>query len=332
MPNADFATGDIATDIAPIATGETLWRVPHGDGSLRLFLRHFPAHANNEARRAVLYLNGARLPSAVTVSLRLGGRSWRDDLAARGWDVWALDYLGYGHSDRFPEMEAPPFANPPLCRAEAASEQVATAIAFILSYSNLPRLSLLAHSWGANIGAMAAIRHPSLVERIVMFGPITHRSPGITGPRPMPDVPAWNIMTAEEWIKVLRADVPEGAHQPILAPHLDAWTEAFLGCDPKAMDRSPPGVQMPWGAMTDVAELWNGGQLFDPSEVTIPAMIVRGEWDSYCADTDAAWLMRSLRNAPIKQDVKIGSGTHFMFYEESRFELYRQTASFLEGR
>src|SRR6202000_2154276 len=98
-------------DIASIATGETLWRVPYGDGSLRLFLRHFPACANQQGRRAVLYLNGARLPSAVTVSLRLSGRSWRDDLADRGWDVWALDYLGYGHSDRFPEMDAPSFAS-----------------------------------------------------------------------------------------------------------------------------------------------------------------------------------------------------------------------------
>jgi pimeloyl-ACP methyl ester carboxylesterase len=323
MPHAE-----LASDIAPIASGEILWRVPHG--SLRLFLRHFPARANGPARRAVLYLNGARLPSAVTVSLRLGGRSWRDDLSDRGWDVWALDYLGYGHSDRFPEMDAAPFANPPLCRAQPASEQVATAIAFILSQSQLSRLSLLAHSWGTNVGAIAAIRHPEQVERMVMFGPITHRDPGAAGPKPMPEVPAWNIMTAEEWIRLLQADVPRGADQPILPPHLDAWTQAFLGCDPKARDRTPQGVQMPWGAMTDVVELWNGGTLYDPSKLMAPTMIVRGEWDGYCSDTDAAWLMRNLRNAPIKQDVKIGHGTHFMFYEESRFELYRQAAAFLE--
>lgn len=326
MPHAE-----IATDITPNATGETLWRVPHGDGSLRLVLRHLPATRNHSARRAVLYLNGARLPSAVTVSLRLSGRSWRDHLADQGWDVWALDYLGYGHSDRFPEMEAPPFANPPLCRALPGSEQVATAIAFILSQSDLPRLSLIAHSWGANIGAMAAIRNPERIDRMAMFGPITHRDPGPAGPKPMPNVPAWNIMTAEEWVKLLQADVPEGAQQAILPHHLDTWTEAFLNCDPEAKDRSPQGVQMPWGAMTDVSELWNGGMLYDPADLTVPTMIVRGEWDSYCTDTDATWLTRNLRHAPIKQDVKIGYGTHFMFYEESRFELFHHVAAFLEG-
>src|SRR5262245_3834158 len=38
-----------------------------------------------------------------------------------------------------------------------------------------------------------------------------------------------------------------------------------------------------------------------------------------------------LRNAPLKRDVVISRGTHVMHLEESRFQLYRETQTFLEG-
>jgi len=32
------------------------------------------------------------------------------------------------------------------------------------------------------------------------------------------------------------------------------------------------------------------GKLFDPADIKVPIMIVRGEWDSYSTDADAKWL------------------------------------------
>jgi pimeloyl-ACP methyl ester carboxylesterase len=57
--------------------------------------------------------------------------------------------LGFGASDRYPEMNASADANPPLCRAQDASEQLETAVRFILAQHGLPRLSLITHSWGS---------------------------------------------------------------------------------------------------------------------------------------------------------------------------------------
>src|SRR5471030_1360697 len=84
---------------------EKTFRVPYeGAGGLKLYLRHLPATTKGSARKAVLYAHGARLASAVTIAHRFDGFSWRDDLAADGWDVWALDYAGYGGADRYAAM------------------------------------------------------------------------------------------------------------------------------------------------------------------------------------------------------------------------------------
>jgi pimeloyl-ACP methyl ester carboxylesterase len=327
-----MAAVELVKDIAPLAEGEELYRLPFGDCGPRLFLRRLPATGPSPrgVKRAALYLHGARLASSMTIAHRFDGWSWRDDLAAKGWDLWAMDYLGYGHSDWYPEMDEAPDANGPLGRARPASEQVETAVRYILEHSGLPKMSLISHSWGTNIAALVTIRSQNLIDRVAMFGPVTHRE-STSSKEPAPPVPAWQTITVEEWWKTFNADVPEG-HAPVFLPRLfDIWGQEYLKCDPHSRDRSPPSVKTPWGALTDVSELWGGGYLYDPADIKVPVLIVRGEWDSYATDIDANWLMNNLTNTPQKRDVKIGRGSHFMLFEESRFDLYQEVASFLDG-
>src|SRR4051812_47417970 len=46
---------------------------------------------------------------------------------------------------------------------------------------------------------------------------------------------------------------------------------------------------------------------------------------------DAHRLYQAMRTAPLKRDVVISRGTHVMHLEESRFQLYREAQTFLEG-
>jgi len=318
--------GVAATTLDP---NEKTFRVPfEGAGGLCFYLRYFPATATGPQRKAVLYAHGARLASAVTIAHRFDGLSWRDDLASDGWDVWGLDYVGYGGSDRYNAMVEPPEANPPLCRAEEASQQIERAAEFILKHSNLASVSIIAHSWGTNAAALMTIRRPELVDRLVMFGPVTHR-PG-PGAQP-PFVPAWQYITVEDWWKTFMADVPSG-EKPVFDPaHFKVWGQAYLACDAESGQRLPNSVKTPWGALTDVSKLWSGGKLFEPAEIKVPTLIVRGEWDSYATDADAKWLFDSLKQAYVKRDVKIARATHFMHFEANRFDLYEETRGFLAG-
>src|SRR6266480_770894 len=131
---------------AQLDSREQHFRVPGPRQGLSLFLRFLPA-ADTEfrPRRAVLYVHGATFPSALSVAHRFDGVSWRDALSEAGFDVWALDFYGFGFSDRYPEMEEPPERHPPLCNAQDASEQIEAAARFILEYEGVSRLSLISH-------------------------------------------------------------------------------------------------------------------------------------------------------------------------------------------
>jgi pimeloyl-ACP methyl ester carboxylesterase len=131
---------------------------------LSLFLRFLPAlDTGFEPRRAVLYVHGATFPSALSIAHRFDGKSWRDALGEAGFDVWALDFYGFGHSDRYPEMDQPAAENLPLCVAEDAAQQLTAAVQFILDHQGLEQLSLISHSWGSMPACLFAAAHPALL-------------------------------------------------------------------------------------------------------------------------------------------------------------------------
>jgi pimeloyl-ACP methyl ester carboxylesterase len=149
---------------------------PHPE--LKLFLRHLPAlHPAGADRRPVLYVHGATFPSAVSIAHRFDGFSWRDALNKAGFDVWALDFYGFGYSDRYEEMEEPAEEHAPLCNAQDAGEQVEAATRFILEHLGVPRLPLVSHSWGSVPVGRLAGKHPAMVDRWVLFGPVARRPP-----------------------------------------------------------------------------------------------------------------------------------------------------------
>ena len=155
---------------------------------MRLFLRYLPPAQRNGGVKPILYIHGATFPSALSIAHRFDGYSWRDALCEAGFDVWAFDFHGYGYSDRYPAMKEPAQGNPPLCRTEDASEQVEAVVRFILDWHSVPSLSMISHSWGSMPAARFAGRHPTMVERLVLFGAIARRVPRRyekppTGPR-----------------------------------------------------------------------------------------------------------------------------------------------------
>jgi pimeloyl-ACP methyl ester carboxylesterase len=127
---------------------EEHFRVEGPREGLSLFLRFLPAASGLKPPRAVLYVHGATFPSALSIAYRFDGRSWRDALCEAGFDVWGLDFYGFGHSDRYAEMDQPALDNPPLCQAADAAKQLEAGVRFILAHQAIAKLSLIAHSFG----------------------------------------------------------------------------------------------------------------------------------------------------------------------------------------
>jgi branched-chain amino acid transport system substrate-binding protein len=312
------------------SVAEETFLVPFGTSGLRLFLRHLPtAQHSTGAKKVVLFVHGASFPSALAAAFPFGGHSWMEDLSEGGFEAWALDFMGYGGSDRYPQMSDSVKSGAPLLRAEEASEQIEVATRFICDKEQVEKISIIAHSWGTLPSGLFATRQPNLLDRLVMFGPVTQRHEQPDKDSAIEAAPAWNV-TIEAQRKRFYGYVPAGENPVLAASDMARWGPAYLASDPNSAKRSPPSVRVPYGPLADVDFAWSGNFPYDPAKIRVPVLIIRGEWDKVTRNEDAHWLYDSLRNAPIKRDVVISRGTHVMHLEASRFQLYREVQTFLE--
>ncbi len=295
---------------------------------LELFARYLPARTRHSGTGVVLYVHGGTFPSALSIAHRFDGRSWRDELADSGFDVWGLDFYGFGESDRYPEMSEPSEGHPPLGRAEIASRQVEAAVRFICRQHAVSRVSIVAHSWGTIAVGRFAGRCPGLVDRLVFFGPITWR-PKTAEPQRFP---AWRPVSLKDQWDRFTAEVPKGEPAVLSRRHFDEWGELYLDSDPESRTRTPASVRTPAGPWQDIACASQGELAYDPGLIRAPVAIIRGEWDSLATDEGSRWLFNALKASPARRDVKIARATHLMHLEENRYALYRETEGFLSGR
>ena len=89
---------------------EVNFRIPGPRPTLKLFLRCLPALNPFGCRAPGLFftLHGATLPirelDSPSPRWRFMARCFE---RMQGFDVWALDFHGFGYSDRYEEMESP---------------------------------------------------------------------------------------------------------------------------------------------------------------------------------------------------------------------------------
>jgi pimeloyl-ACP methyl ester carboxylesterase len=304
------------------------FQVSGAAGEASLFVwRQCPVGVSPGTAPAVVYVCGATFASEQAVGFRFDGRSWADELAAAGFEVWAFDFAGYGRSDRYPEMDGPPAAGAPLGRAPVATLQLERVVSFVRDRRGGGRVNLLAHSWGTMPAAMLAIDSSELVERLVFFAPIVRQagSTRVDGA----SLGAWYPLSVEAQRQRFVQGVPTG-HAPVLHERdFERWASGYLGSEPQPIVAGAPAVRTPAGPVVDILAAWGGELPYDPARIPAPLCVIRGEWDSLCTDADARWLWEALAGSPLKREIKLGKGTHLLHLQEGRRALYRETLAFL---
>ena len=289
--------------------------IPSHQPALVARLRH-TAPAQPARALPVLFIHGSSFPSALSFDFRMDGQSWMDWVAARGYDTYALDFPGYGLSDRYPEQPALPG------RAREVAGDVAQAVDAILRRTGQRQVLLVGHSWGGSVAARYAQEHGHKVARLVLFAAITERQ---GEDAPAPPAAAYEAMTPQQRIAAMDSLRP--AHEaPLL--HRDVfekWGPQWLLSDRAAVDGK---VRFPAGPSADLADLKQGRAYYDPARLTMPVLLVRGEWDGWPDDADYRTLQGQIRGA---QYAVIPRGTHVMHLEQSRFQLYEAVHAFLGG-
>jgi pimeloyl-ACP methyl ester carboxylesterase len=303
-------------------------------GGIELFLRNKRPEglASFTPGRTLLFVHGATYPAHTAFDLPLGGLSWMDYIAGRGFDVWCMDLRGYGRSTRPPEMAQPPEANPPLVRGEQAVADIGSAAAFIRDRRGLPRIVHMGWSWGTGLMGRFAADNPGLVERLVLFAPQwlrTEPSPVSSAAGPLG---AYRTVTQAQARERWLTGVPEGKREGLIPPGwFEHWAGVTWATDPEGQRRNPPVLRAPNGVVQDSREYWLAGRPFyDPAKITAPTLLVVSEWDRDTPPALAVALFPLLANSPGKRLVMLAEGTHTIVMERNRGALFQAVQGFLE--
>src|SRR5437867_1031367 len=331
-----FAAIAIATSAAAqtpeLVTEEMMVKSP--DAGVEIFVRNKrpAAMATFRPERTVLFVHGATYPAHTSFDLKLDGRSWMDYVALRGYDVYLLDVRGYGKSTRPKEMAEDAKNHPPIVRGETAVKDIGTVVNFILARRSIPRLNLLGFSWGTSLMATYTTQNAGKVERLVLYAPSwIQQTPSLVQAGPGP-LGAYRTVRRDQALARWLTGVPEDKKATLIpGGWFDAWADATFASDPQGAKMNPPVLRAPNGVMQDGAEFNGAGKpYYDPAQITVPTLLVLGEWDRDTPPYMAQTLFPLLVNAPGKRFVMLTEGTHTIMMEKNRLELFRAVQGFLD--
>jgi len=306
--------------------------VPSGDPGIAIYVRN--KHPAGTTRftpdRTLVFVHGATYPASTSFDLELGGTSFMDDLAEHGFDVYAIDLPGYGKSSRPAQMAQAPDANPPIETTADAVRHYGAVVDYVLKRRGLQKLDAMGWSWGTTIAAGFAAEQPAKVERLVLYASVwlvQGEAVALGGAK----LGAYRSVTADQarqrWLTGVAVDKRDAL---IPAGWFDAWQKATWATDPDAAAKTPPALRAPNGVVQDLRTYWQSGKpTYDPAKITVPTLIVQGEWDHDTPPYMSETLFPLLVNAPWKRYVQIGQGTHTIMMERNRRQLFYVVESFL---
>jgi pimeloyl-ACP methyl ester carboxylesterase len=275
----------------------------------------------------VLILHGSTFPSGNAAAWKIDGRSWMDQLAEQGYDVYALDFLGYGTSDRYPQMSSDDSSGAALGDVPSMVQQVERAEAAIEARTHAKTLSLIAHSAGTCAAARYAELHPDKVTRLVLFGAPT---PSNADEAAEASSSRFFQVSANDQLESFEPRVKSSGR--LDTRMFPVWAAAYLASDPQSNTRHPASVRVPAGMRAAIEELDRTRKLpYDPERITSPTLVIQGEWDAVTPPSSGLGLFERI-GAPFKRLVILSQGGHRLHLERSRLQLYQEVQSFLDAR
>lgn len=273
----------------------------------------------------ILFLHGATFPANLSIGFKIDGVSWADDLNAACYNVWALNFAGYGGSAAYTPETRLAGADPIPGRTTEVQAQITRAADFISSKTGHGQIAIIAHSWGTIPAGAFAASNPERVKALVLFGPIAARA----GDLSIYNLTPTRVVTIEDQHTKFVQDTPAD-HAPVLDEAAFAiWAQRYLATDPKSETRAPASVEVPSGPIADVRLAWSGQYPYDPAMLHTPTLILRGAWDRFVTDADAAWFRTAFTSVDDFTDIKLPKGGHLMHLESGRGDVWQATRDFL---
>jgi pimeloyl-ACP methyl ester carboxylesterase len=283
------------------------------------------------SERTIVMVHGATFSSGSLYDVPFNGMSFIDYLAGAGYDVYALDVRGYGHSTRPPEMKQPGDRNPPLVDTDTGVADLGTVIDHVLERRGLKNVCVFGMSWGGTVAGAYTSRNNVKVRKLVLL------APQWLSDRPIPidtggPLDAYRLVPVRESKARWLGTAPEHGRAGLVPEGwFEQWADFTLAEDPWSRDRTPDRLRASNGPIQDIRDYWSAGRkYYEPSEIRVPVLLLHGEWDIDVPIDLAQAFFLELRNAPYRQWVEIGEATHLVLLEKNRLHAFKAIRDFYD--
>jgi pimeloyl-ACP methyl ester carboxylesterase len=263
------------TTTTPIQ-GQEHW-TSKGDAKLFLWEKRAPGGAKNGT---ILFVHGSSMASQPTFDLHVPGRpdsSAMDYFVAHGFDTWCMDMEGYGRSTKDRGLDA--------TISEGADDLKAGTDYIFKTRNHTGPLLVYGISSGALRAALFAQRHPNRVRRLALDAHVWTGEGSPTLAERRKKLPEF-LKTKRRPINrafvrsIFERDHPGTADDNVI----EAFADEILKLD----DSIPNGTYI---------DMCNNLPVVDPTQITVPTMIMRGEYDGIASFEDLTRFFEKLPNA-----------------------------------
>jgi len=274
--------------------GSEHWTSQRADGqNVRLFLwrKTLRAPASQPRRGTILFVHGSSVSATPVFDLQIPGKpeaSTMDWFARLGYDTWCVDCEGYGRSDK---------SRPVNADVSCGADDIAAASEYIMKQNGSRKLLLYGASSGALRAGLFAQRHPDRVERLALDALVWtgEGSPTLAERKKrLAEYRASNRRPIDRAFvhSIFARDHPGTSDLTVV----DAFADAVLVLDTSV----PTGTYIDTSANLPVV---------DPTRITVPTLVMRGQWDGIASFQDVANFFAKLPN-PDKQFIVMPGIAH----------------------
>ena len=266
----------------PEVAGSEHWTTKlAGADKVRLFLwrkRLRTPAAGGGQQGTILFVHGSSISATPTFDLQVPGRpecSVMDWFARRGYDTWCVDCEGYGRSDK---------SRPVNADVSCGADDLAAASTYIMKETG-DKLLVYGESSGGLRAALHAQRNPEQVRRLALDALVWTGEGSTTlaeRKKRLPQLRASNRRPIDrEFVRSIFTRDHPGTSDQTLVEHL---ADAVLALDTSA----PTGTYIDMSANLPV---------IDPEKLTVPTLVLRGQFDGIAAFEDVARFFAKLPGA-----------------------------------
>jgi len=294
---------DSSTNSTASVTGVEHWTTKStSDGDVRLFLWEKFVGAP-EGKPAVLFVHGSSMASQPTFDLTVPGRpdsSVMDWFARRGFVCWCVDMEGYGRSDKSRDI---------FCDIANGADDLKAATDYIATTRGVRAFLTYGISSGALRAALFAERNPERVARLALDAYVWTGAGAPTLEQRRKKLPEFLAKKRRPIDRafvysIFERDHPDCAEKRVV----DAFADAILALD----DSMPNGTYVDMCSKLPVN---------DPTRLTMPTLILRGQYDGIAAFDDLVEFFKRLPCAD-KQFTVMAGISHASFQQKNYLMVY----------